>query len=84
MTTQKIISMLKHLNDLYYPPDGATLSQDDLAGYYEVLDNYRRIVSEAFPGLTLVLAEVQEPVYAPAMTHVLAPIPEGETNEKRE
>jgi hypothetical protein len=65
--------MLQHLNDLYYPPDGTHLSQDGLARYYQALDDCRRQLRYAFPGLTIVLAEIHDRDYVPGMTHVLAP-----------
>jgi hypothetical protein len=67
--------MLQHLNDLYYPPDGTHLSQGGLVRYYQALDDCRRQLHYAFPGLTIVLAEVQDRDYVPGMTHVLAPEP---------
>lgn len=58
--------MLERLNTLYY--DG-----NDSQVYEKALEESRRNLYYAFPGLTIVLSEVHDRDYAPAMTHVLAP-----------
>ncbi|SRR6266487_5236994 len=58
--------MLTQLTTLYY-------EGNDREAYYRALQESQRRVSNAFPGLAVVLAEVNDPDYAPAMTHVLAP-----------
>ena len=57
--------MLEHLTTLYYG--------EDREAYQQKLVSSRRQLHYAFPGLTIVLAEVSDHDYAPAMTHVLAP-----------
>jgi hypothetical protein len=61
--------MLQRLTDLYYAQPA------DLDTYYQALEESRRQVLYALPGMTVVLAEVADRDYAPAMTHVLAPEP---------
>ncbi len=58
--------ILHHLTTLYY--EGGNLEP-----YYQALAAARQRLHYAFPGLTIVLAEVADRDYAPAMTHVLAP-----------
>lgn len=58
--------MLEKLTELYY--EGG-----DLQAYQKALEESRRQLYYAFPGLTIVLAEAHDRDYAPAMTHVLAP-----------
>jgi hypothetical protein len=71
LTKLALPGMLQHLNDLYYPPNGNI----DLEFYYRALHECRARMRFAFPGLTIILAEVCDSDYAPSMTHVLAPEP---------
>lgn len=59
-------AILQQLTDLYY-------RSNDLQVYERALQESRRRLHFAFPGLTVVRAEVQDHDYIPAMTHVLAP-----------
>lgn len=65
--------MLEHLTDVYYRENGSDV-------YYHALEEQRREVFFAFPGFTIVLCEVHDREYAPAMTHVLAPEPATTTH----
>lgn len=67
MNQLELKGMLQRLTKLYYADPA------DLETYYQVLAESRRRVFYAFPGMTVVLAEVADHKYAPAMMHVLAP-----------
>ncbi len=75
-TRQKLAlkGMLEHLTDLYYGENGSDVS-------YHVLEEKRRELRSAFPGLTIVLSEVHDRDYVPAMTHTLAPEPATTTHQ---
>lgn len=66
-------SMLEHLTDLYYRENGSD-------AYYKALEQKRRELFSTFPGLTIVLSEVHDHDYAPAMAHTLAPEPATTTH----
>lgn len=59
--------LLQHLTDFYYA------QPEDMQAYYQALEESRRQVFYTYPGMMVVLAEVADHDYAPAMTHVLAP-----------
>ena len=67
MNQLELKGMLQRLTKLYYADPA------DLETYYQALKESRRRAFYAFPGMTVVLAEVADHDYAPAMTHVLAP-----------
>lgn len=73
LTKLGLKGLLEHLTVIYYQIDD--LQGSGLPAYERALTDAHQQVRYAFPGLTIVLAEVHDRDYAPAMTHVLAPEP---------